>query len=62
MAVIVAGPAPTARITDEPPRPTLTLTFPTPGPNRELSRILIGMHDYYTGLNPESFRVVAPWS
>lgn len=38
-------------------RPTLTLTLPAPG--RPLSRILVGMHDYFTGLDPESFSVTA---
>jgi hypothetical protein len=40
-------------------RPTLTLTSPRPGTNVELSRILVGMHDYYTGLDADSFEVVA---
>jgi hypothetical protein len=40
-------------------RPTLTLTFPAPGPNAELSRLLVGMYDYGSGLNPDSFHVVA---
>ncbi len=40
-------------------RPTLTLNSPRPGANVELARIVIGMHDYGTGLNPASFRVVA---
>src|SRR5207249_8531464 len=40
-------------------RPTLTVTLPTPGGNRELSRILIGMHDSGSGLDPASFRVAA---
>jgi hypothetical protein len=40
-------------------RPTLTLTYPQAGSNSELSRILIGMHDYYTGLDASSFQVVA---
>ena len=40
-------------------RPTLTLTTPQPGANPSLSRILIGAHDYYTGLEPESFTVTA---
>jgi hypothetical protein len=43
-------------------RPTLTLTFPQPGANRELSRILVGMHDHGTGLDPASFRVVADFA
>jgi hypothetical protein len=40
-------------------RPTLTLTYPRPGANPELTRILVGMHDYYTGLDMDSFEVVA---
>ena len=40
-------------------RPVLTLTHPQPGANGPLSRIRIGMHDYYTGLDAASFRVTA---
>jgi hypothetical protein len=40
-------------------RPTLTLTSPRPGVNAPLTRIVVGMHDYYTGLDMDSFRVVA---
>lgn len=40
-------------------RPILTLTTPQAGANPSLNRILIGMHDYYTGLAPESFTVTA---
>jgi hypothetical protein len=41
-------------------RPTLTLTHPGPGLSTEpLTRILVGMHDYYTGLDMDSFKVVA---
>ena len=41
-------------------RPTLTLTYPRSGANtKPLSRILIGMHDYYTGLDANSFQVTA---
>jgi hypothetical protein len=40
-------------------RPTLTLTYPRPGTNEPLSRILVGMSDYYTGLDMDSFSVVA---
>ena len=43
-------------------RPTLTLTFPAPGANAELSRLLVGMQDYDTGLNLQSFRVVADFA
>src|SRR5262249_26376991 len=40
-------------------RPTLTLTYPAAGKNAELSRILVGMHDYYSGLDLKTFKVVA---
>jgi len=41
-------------------RPTLTLTYPRGGHNtRPLSRILIGMHDYYSGIDAKSFAVTA---
>ncbi len=40
-------------------RPTLTLTQPAAGRNKPLSRIVIGMHDYYTGLDLDSFTVTA---
>jgi len=40
-------------------RPTLTLTYPRAGTNESLSRILIGMHDFYTGLDKDSLQVVA---
>lgn len=40
-------------------RPTLTLTYPRPGLNKSLTRILIGMHDYDTGLDMSTFQVSA---
>ncbi len=40
-------------------RPTLTLTYPQAGRNESLSRIVIGMHDYYSGLDQESLSVTA---
>jgi hypothetical protein len=40
-------------------RPTLTLTSPRPGANGPLTRILVGMHDYSSGLDLGSFAVVA---
>jgi hypothetical protein len=43
-------------------RPTLTLTYPRPGSNGPLERILVGMHDYYSGFDPASFRVTADFS
>lgn len=43
-------------------RPTLTLTYPKPGANGPLTRILVGMHDYDTGLDMDSFQVVADFA
>ena len=40
-------------------RPTLTLTSPQPGKNGPLTKIVIGMHDAYTGLDAESLHVAA---
>jgi hypothetical protein len=40
-------------------RPTLTLTYPRAGVNESLSRILVGMHDFGTGLDMDGFRVIA---
>src|SRR5262249_51518858 len=40
-------------------RPTLTLTYPQAGANGSVTRLLVGMHDYDTGLDPDSFTVVA---
>jgi len=40
-------------------RPILSLNQPAPGKNAEVSRILVGMHDYYTGLNLKTFSVTA---
>jgi len=40
-------------------RPTLTLTYPRAGRNETLSRILVGMHDADSGLDMNSFQVVA---
>ena len=40
-------------------RPVLTLTVPQPDANGPVSRILIGMVDYYTGLDPASFKVTS---
>src|SRR5262249_51850217 len=40
-------------------RPTLTLTVPRAGPNALLDRVLIGAHDYNTGLEPDSLTVTA---
>ena len=35
--------------------------MPRPGKNEPLSQLVIGMHDYYTGLDPDSFEVVADY-
>src|SRR5262249_19249946 len=40
-------------------RPTLAVTYPQPGSNAPLTRILVGMHDYDTGLDMASLQVVA---
>src|SRR5437867_4892300 len=40
-------------------RPTLALTSPRPGRNDRLTRLLVGMYDYDTGLDMSSFLVVA---
>ncbi|HVS40615.1 MAG TPA: hypothetical protein VMS17_33980, partial [Gemmataceae bacterium] len=40
-------------------RPTLTLTYPRAGANAELSRILVGMYDGYSGLDMDTFHVTA---
>jgi hypothetical protein len=43
-------------------RPTLTITDPQPGMNSQLSRILIGMHDYGGGLDLDRFHVEADFA
>ncbi|MCE9560445.1 MAG: hypothetical protein K8U57_00165 [Planctomycetes bacterium] len=43
-------------------RPTLTLTYPRAGANAELTRVLVGMHDYDSGLDTDSFRVVTDFA
>lgn len=43
-------------------RPTLTLTYPQPGTNRKVDRILVGMTDAYTGLDMDTFSVVADFA
>jgi hypothetical protein len=43
-------------------RPTLTLTYPKAGANPPLSRILIGMYDYDTGLDANSLNVTADFA
>jgi len=43
-------------------RPTLTVAEPAAGRNERIDRILIGMQDYYSGLDLDSFRVVADFA
>jgi hypothetical protein len=43
-------------------RPTLSLTYPQPGSNPPLSRILIGMTDAYTEIDSDSFTVTADFA
>lgn len=43
-------------------RPTLTVALPKAGANPPLERILIGMHDYGTGLDAASFAAVASFA
>ena len=40
-------------------RPTLALTYPRAGANAAVDRILVGMHDYGSGLDPAGFSVTA---
>ena len=40
-------------------RPTLTLTYPRAGVNPPMTRILVGLHDYNSGLDMDSFQVIA---
>ncbi len=43
-------------------RPILTITEPSAGKNSQFGRILIGMHDYYSGLDEASFRITADFA
>src|SRR5262249_56692561 len=43
-------------------RPAWSWTSPGAGPTPPLTRIVVGMHDYYTGLDMDSFRVVADFA
>ncbi len=43
-------------------RPTLTLTYPRAGANDGVSRILVGAHDYGSGVEPSSLVVVADFA
>ena len=40
-------------------RPTLTVTEPRAGAQPKVSRLLIGMHDYYTGIDAKTLSVTA---
>jgi len=40
-------------------RPIVTLTYPAAGRNKQLDRIVFGLHDYDTGLDAKSLSVVA---
>jgi hypothetical protein len=40
-------------------RPTLVLSHPRAGSNDSLTRVLVGMHDYNSGLDMDSFQVIA---
>lgn len=43
-------------------RPTLTLTEPQAGANSKLTRILIGLTDYYSGIDSETLSVIADFA
>jgi len=43
-------------------RPTLTLTSPRPGNNPPVSRVLVGMFDYYSGLDEQTFTATADFA
>jgi hypothetical protein len=43
-------------------RPILTMTLPQPGATAPVDRILIGMHDYYSGLDMKAFTVTADFA
>jgi hypothetical protein len=43
-------------------RPTLALTLPAAGKNSELTRLLVGMHDYGSGLDMKTFSVTADFA
>jgi hypothetical protein len=43
-------------------RPTLTLTYPQAGNNSRLDRLVVGMHDYGSGLDAASFSVKADFA
>jgi mono/diheme cytochrome c family protein len=43
-------------------RPTLALTLPAAGKNAELTRLLVGMHDYGSGIDMKTFKVTADFA
>ena len=43
-------------------RPILTVTAPQPGANAPINRLLVGMHDYYSGLAMATFEVTADFA
>jgi hypothetical protein len=43
-------------------RPTLTVSYPHAGKNDAVKKILIGMHDYGTGLDMKTFKVTADFA
>lgn len=43
-------------------RPTLTVTYPTPVKNEKFDRILIGAHDYGSGLDMATLEVTADFA
>ncbi|OAI54737.1 hypothetical protein AYO44_14305 [Planctomycetaceae bacterium SCGC AG-212-F19] len=43
-------------------RPTLALPYPQPGVNAPLTKLVVGMHDYGTGLDLDSFTVAADFA
>jgi hypothetical protein len=43
-------------------RPILTVTLPQMGKNDKVERILVGMHDYYSGLDMKTFEVTADFA
>jgi hypothetical protein len=53
------GSGPGSGWMDDEIRPTLTMTLPRVRNNDPLDRILIGMHDFYSGLDMDSFSVTA---
>ena len=52
-------PASSSAVNTNSNRPTLALTMPRAGANPPLTRLLIGMHDYGSGLDITSFKVTA---